>query len=155
ALRHRLGGLRAPDAGGAFGRATPREHGPGLRAAPGAPAADQVRAPRPAAGPRHLGPALPTPRLHACAPPGRRRPGRRRRARPPQPDQSTSPVHAVPRITSPNTIRYQAKPTKSWLATKRISQWTQASALTKDSRRPTANSGTSAIESRCLYFQVS
>ena len=52
-------------------------------------------------------------------------------------------------------IRYQAKGTKSWLATNRISQRTQTSALRKDKVRPTANSGRSAADTSARYFQVS
>ena len=58
-LRDRLGAVRPADAGGAVGRAAAGKHGRRLRAEAVLPAADEVREPRPQAGPRRVGPGLP------------------------------------------------------------------------------------------------
>src|SRR5688572_9583045 len=46
--------------------------------------------------------------------------------------QLTRPVHAVTRITTPNTMRYQANIANEWRLTKRMKNLTASNALTND-----------------------
>ena len=58
-------------------------------------------------------------------------------------------------MSRPKITRYQANTRKLLLATKRMSQCTQASALKNAKMVPTANSGMSPALSRSRLFQVS
>ncbi len=84
----------------------------------------------------------------------RLRPGCHRKSRwPPYAVQLTNPLQAVASTTTPNTMRYQAKPLKLWLEMNLSSQRTHSQALMKENSRPTPNSGRSAADSsaRSLY----